>query len=46
MANATNKPMDEETERHMRGWNGFVRFLTLSLAGIVVTLALMAIFLI
>ena len=31
--------------RHQRAWNGFVRFTTISIAAVVITLAAMAIFL-
>ncbi len=37
--------VDPELERHMRTWIGFTRFMKASLAAIVITLILMAIFL-
>jgi hypothetical protein len=37
--------MDQELERHMEMWLGFTRLLKWSIAGIVITLLLMAAFL-
>ena len=37
--------MDEETQRHWNTWTGFVKFMIYSVAGIVVILGGMAIFL-
>ncbi len=37
--------LDSESQRHMQAWRGFARFLGLAVAGCVVTLGLMALFL-
>src|SRR5262249_42428645 len=37
--------MDPEVERHYRGWLGFVRFMKIAITLVVITLVLMAIFL-
>lgn len=38
--------VDSEVKRHQDTWAGFVKFLTWSTAGVIVILALMAIFLV
>ena len=37
---------DVEVRRHEGYWNGFVRFMTVSAVGIIILLALMALFLV